>query len=221
MAEKNSAKNTHEKHRERMRDRFAESGFENYRPHEVLEQVLFECLPRVNTNPIGHALIDRFGSLMNVLDASPKELCEIKGIGKRSAEYIASIKPTVGEMIGMQYREMGSMTHEMTTFVIDWFMRKESGVIGLIVCDADGSFVGYRELTFAPREGADLDCESLGGQISSLVGKGKYIVAFNEADRVPRSTVYRLLDCTAALGAVMSDAFIVSGVKLESVLFNK
>ena len=51
----------HSGHRERLRARYAESGFEGFAPHEVLELLLTFAIPRVNVNPLAHRLLERFG----------------------------------------------------------------------------------------------------------------------------------------------------------------
>ncbi len=63
--------------------------------HELLEIFLFECLPRVDTNPIAHRLLDTFGSFSGVLNASVKELCLVDGIGISTARHIV----VSGEML--------------------------------------------------------------------------------------------------------------------------
>ena len=54
-------------------------------PHKVLEMLLFYSIPRIDTNEIAHKLLDHFGSLANVLDATPEELKKVQGIGDNSA----------------------------------------------------------------------------------------------------------------------------------------
>ena len=77
--------NYHDKHRSRMRNRFAQFGFEGMEEHEVLEMLLYSAHTRKNTNEIAHALIAKFGSLSQVLDASPEELMSVPGVGEVSA----------------------------------------------------------------------------------------------------------------------------------------
>ena len=43
-------KSIHSGHRQRMRERFSVRGFLGYQPHEVLEQFLFDIIPRGDTN---------------------------------------------------------------------------------------------------------------------------------------------------------------------------
>lgn len=70
-------------HRERMRSKFAKSlNFSSFEEHEILEMLLFYCYPRGDTNQTAHKLINRFGSLSGVLEASYEELTESRIIVK-------------------------------------------------------------------------------------------------------------------------------------------
>ncbi|MBR2019472.1 MAG: DNA repair protein RadC [Clostridia bacterium] len=79
------AKNTHKGHRERMLERIEKHGWESLSEHEILEVALFFSIPRINTNEIAHALIEKFGSLKGVLDADEKALMAVRGIGPKTA----------------------------------------------------------------------------------------------------------------------------------------
>jgi len=82
----------HKNHRERLRKRYETSGLDDFEDHMILELLLFDAIPRVDTNPIGHRLLDRFGTLDGVFSASEEELCEVKGIGKASARMLKNVK---------------------------------------------------------------------------------------------------------------------------------
>jgi len=81
-------KSVHGGHRERMRDKFLKYGFEVFSEVEVLEYLLYYCLPQKNTNEIAHKLIDNFGSLKGVLNAEYFDLMEVAGIKEYSAAFI-------------------------------------------------------------------------------------------------------------------------------------
>lgn len=81
-------KHKHYGHRERMRTRFQKSGLEGFQPHEILELLLFYALPRVDTNPIAHDLIDTFHSLSGVMDADIQDLKHVKGISENAAVFL-------------------------------------------------------------------------------------------------------------------------------------
>lgn len=75
----------HDGHRERMRQRLEQQGDDGFHDHELLEMLLSCALPRVNTNPIAHELLNTFGSLTGVLDAPMAELQKVPGIGPNAA----------------------------------------------------------------------------------------------------------------------------------------
>ena len=86
-------KNPHAGHRSRMLRRLLKKGADAVTPVECLEILLFETLPRQNTNPAAHGLADRLGSLGAVLRASKKELRKTDGIGPASADLLSSVLP--------------------------------------------------------------------------------------------------------------------------------
>lgn len=75
----------HEKHRQRMKERFLRSGGDGFAPHELLEMILYYSNPRGNTNPTAHELLERFGSIKGVLEAPVDELIEVNGVGMHTA----------------------------------------------------------------------------------------------------------------------------------------
>lgn len=81
----------HTGHRERLRKRFLEEGLDNFEDHQVLELLLFQVIPRGDTNPIAHRLINRYGSLSAVLEADPKDIALVEGVGERTAVFLSMI----------------------------------------------------------------------------------------------------------------------------------
>lgn len=75
------SENLHAQHRQRVKKEFLAHGFsKDTPPHKVLELLLFFCLPRNDTNPLAHELLNRFGSVAGVLDAPVSELITFKGL---------------------------------------------------------------------------------------------------------------------------------------------
>jgi DNA repair protein RadC len=95
--EKVNENGIHDGHRDRMRERFRKNGFESMHPHEMLEMLLFYSVPRRDTNELAHRLIDTFGSLSGVFEASEEQLTSVKGITPSSATLIKMILPFARE----------------------------------------------------------------------------------------------------------------------------
>lgn len=78
-------KETSKGHRARVKERFLKSGLEGFAPHEVLELLLFYCIPYKDTKQIAHELINRFGSVGGVLSADISELTRVSFITENTA----------------------------------------------------------------------------------------------------------------------------------------
>lgn len=75
----------HDGHRQRRRRQFAEHGAQSMADHELLELLLFYAIPRRDTNETAHLLLQHFGSLERVLNASVDELRQVRGMGENAA----------------------------------------------------------------------------------------------------------------------------------------
>ncbi len=69
-------------HRERLRRRFREAGADALPDYELLELILFRAAPRRDTKPLAKALIARFGTFAEAVNAPEELLCEVPGIGE-------------------------------------------------------------------------------------------------------------------------------------------
>jgi len=68
-------------HRDRLRKRFREGGDDALPDYELLELILFRALPRRDTKPLAKALIEKFGSYPEVINAPDERLREVEGAG--------------------------------------------------------------------------------------------------------------------------------------------
>lgn len=77
----------HKGHRQRLMEKIGKAPDQFY-DHEILEALLFCVLPRVDTNPLAHRLLQRFGDIKNVLNAEETALCSVEGVGKQVANFL-------------------------------------------------------------------------------------------------------------------------------------
>lgn len=85
-------------HRERMRQRFRQNGLKGFAPHEVLELLLFYAIPQRDVNPLAHRLVEHFGSLHGVMNASVEELMQVEGVGECAATLLNLVSQTGKEL---------------------------------------------------------------------------------------------------------------------------
>ena len=75
----------HDGHRARMKLQMMEHGLDTMNDHEVLELLLYYAIPRRDTNELAHRLLEHFGSLAGVFEASPRDLQSVPGVGQHAA----------------------------------------------------------------------------------------------------------------------------------------
>lgn len=140
----------HEGHRKRLCARLEDEGNLLY-DHEVLEILLFNACPRVNTNPIAHSLLERFQTLPAVLSADVEELKAVPGVGEQTAYFLKTV--------GLCYKRMGNaqdVAHlnnfaECKTFVSLRFRGKREEFIEIYLTDKNGKVNGVLSFTSSDR----------------------------------------------------------------------
>jgi len=95
----------HEGHRERLKDRFLSEGIDSFNQHQVLEMLLFFTIPRKDTNPLAHELMERYGSLSGVLEADPSDLAKVPGIGRNTAMLLSFIPSLCRRYMNDKWRD--------------------------------------------------------------------------------------------------------------------
>ncbi len=92
MGHENIRPNKGNGHRKRLRDKFLGSGLTGFHDYEVVELLLTLATPRKDCKDAAKAAMRQFKTLQGVLEASPKALCEVPGIGPKNLFGIKLIK---------------------------------------------------------------------------------------------------------------------------------
>lgn len=79
-------------HRQRLRARFVKSGLDGFADYEVVELLLTLAIPRSDVKQPAKALIARFGTLREILDAPLEDLRSVAGIGSVTPVALQIIK---------------------------------------------------------------------------------------------------------------------------------
>ncbi|MBO4265315.1 MAG: DNA repair protein RadC [Clostridia bacterium] len=85
-------KGIHTDHRKRMRGKVVSGNEKTLDAHNLLELLLFYSIPRRDTNPLAHELIDKYGTLSGVFDADYQSLCKTDGVSESTAVLIKAIR---------------------------------------------------------------------------------------------------------------------------------
>ena len=116
-----------EGHRGRLKQRFLSDGLDRFNEINALELLLFYAIPREDTNPIAHRLLDRFGSFSAVLDADYNDLLEVQGVSDHTATYLKMLPEAA------RYYESSKMGQKIElstlTDIGEFLIRKYVGVL--------------------------------------------------------------------------------------------
>ena len=138
----------HEGHRARVKQRFREEGLDHFTDIQALELLLFYAVPRADTNPIAHRLLEHFGSLSQVLEASVEELCKVQGVGENGALLLTLI-PQMGRfyMVDRSSRITVLPTLEQCAeYLVPRFFGRKVETVFLLCLDAKCKLLCCKEL---------------------------------------------------------------------------
>ncbi len=79
-------------HRQRLREKFMDSGLAGFHDYEVIELLLTLATPRKDCKDAAKAALEKFKTLHQVFEAPVKDLCAVEGIGPKNAFGLKLIK---------------------------------------------------------------------------------------------------------------------------------
>lgn len=167
----------HAGHRSRVKTEFLARGLEGWPDHRVLELLLFYAIPQGDVNDLAHALIDRFGSLAGVLDASADELKKVPGVGEHTAVLLRLI-PAIG---GRYVEDRGSMgrivrtTDEAATVLRPCFEGARNEMVYILCLDGKGKLLGVRKVSEGSIFASDINIRRIAEEAMGLRAAAIYL----------------------------------------------
>ena len=214
---KDNKNNLHAGHRERVREKFVKSGLDGFADHEILELLLFYANPRGDTNPIAHELINRFGSVSAVLEASYDDLVTVKGIGDAAATLI-NLMPQLFRRYSQDKADAVRNISDMKS-AADYLVPRFYGFaierVGVLCLDAQGRIKNFVFASEGSLNLAHIDPRRI-AQIALQNNAESIILAHNHPDglAVPsRSDIETTKSLINALGLInirVADHLIIS-----------
>lgn len=206
----------HKEHRQRVKNRFLKEGLDNFDELHVLELLLFYCIPRKDTNPIAHHLLDHFGSLSKVLQASPNELKKVEGVSDGVATFLSLITQA-----GRYYQVKNAETNDVLEtleacgkYLLPHFFGRDKETVFLLCLDAKRKVLCCRKIGEGSVNSANVPIRrvveiALGANASTVVLAHNHPsgLAVPSADDV--QTTYKVAAALEAVDIVLADHVIV------------
>ena len=128
----------HDGHRQRLKERFRKEGLDGFTEIQALELLLFYALPRQDTNPIAHRLLERFGTFADVLDAPIEKLTKVEGVGEHAAIFLKSVQALSRyyDLSKIRQERCLQTIDECGKYLIPFFKNRRNETIFLLSLDA-------------------------------------------------------------------------------------
>lgn len=137
-------------HRQRLRERFLNAGLQGFHDYEVIELLLTLGTPRRDCKQAAKDALKKFGSLNAVLEADPKELQAINGIGPNN---VFGLKLT--QTVARRYladRIIGQDIITSSDEVLDYLKHnlrdKTQEIFSVIYLNGRNEIIGMEELFY-------------------------------------------------------------------------
>ena len=208
----------HDGHREKMRSRFLSGGLEQFADHEALELLLYYAILRRDTNPIAHALMDRYGSLSAVLAAPVEDLQKVEGVGENAAILLKLVPRLCAKarLADADRQELVLNTASRAgAYLLERFYGERNEVIYQLCLDRKGKLLACKKLGEGSIASAALDVRKL-VENAILHSAGSVVLAHNHPSGIASPSVedYAATDRARAaletIGVALADHIIVA-----------
>ena len=207
----------HDGHREKMRQRFLMIGLDAFADHEALALLLYYAIPRRDTNPIAHALMERYGPLSAVLAAPVEDLKKVEGVGE-SAAILLKLAPQLyrkAKMSDAEQETILSSVERVGAYLLERFAGEKNEVVYQLCLDRKGKLLVCKKLGEGGVTSADLDIRRL-VENALLTGASAVVLAHNHPSGVALpsrdddAATDRAKTALAVVGVALTDHIIVA-----------
>ncbi len=175
----------HEGHRKRLKARLKEEGLEHFSEINILELLLFYSIPRRDTNPIAHALLDKYDNLANVLEAEFDDLLNVDGITENSASLITMLVPLYRRYMSIK-SQPGRIIEDLADaaeYLTHTYLGEKNEVVKLMAMDSKGKLIGTYRLFEGNFNSVDINMRRLVETVI-LSKASSVILAHNHPDGI-------------------------------------
>ena len=200
-----------------MRRRFLKGGLESFADHEALELLLYYAIPRRDTNPVAHALMERYGSLSAVLAAPVEDLKQVAGIGESAAILLKLPLQICGKakMADVEQETVLSSVERVGAYLLDRFAGESNEVIYQLCLDRKGKLLACKRIGEGGVSDAEMNLRRM-VENAVLTKASGVILAHNHPGGLPLpseedvATTKSIRDALMPMGILLMDHIIVS-----------
>lgn len=214
----------HDGHRDRLKSRFAEHGLESFNDINALELLLFYAIPRKDTNVMAHDLVDRFGSLSGVFDASLRELTDVPGIGENTALLIKLVPQMMKKCQLSKVNDIRVFrsSNDLGRFLVPRFMDELDELALLLCLDSRKSLICCRVLNRGVVNAVDITVRrlvelALKNKAASLVLAHNHPEGIALPSREDEAFTRKAGEALRLMGMELVDHIIVAGDRYFSM----
>ncbi|MBO5952931.1 MAG: DNA repair protein RadC [Oscillospiraceae bacterium] len=208
---------TDEGHRQRLKNRFLAEGLDSFEEVHALELLLFYAVPRKDTKPLARALLDHFGSLAPVLEATAEELEMVPGVGRNIATFL-TLTTAMGRYYQTKRTELPTIldsTEACGQYLLDHYYGRRNETVFLLCLDAKGKLLCCRKMAEGDVNSANVPVRRV-VEIALAVNASAVLLAHNHPSgiAVPSKedvlTTEYVARALAAMDILLTDHIVVA-----------
>ena len=172
--------NIHKGHREKVKQRYYETGLNSMPDHNILELLLFFGIPQKDTNPIAHALIEKFGSFSGVLEAGRTDLLSVKGMTESAACLLTLFLPVYKRYINDLHkkRRKFSDAKEIADYLRPHYLDTNNERVYALCLDSQDRLIACRVMSDGDIDSSTFDIRKLASIVLEVKAK-KVVLSHN------------------------------------------
>lgn len=209
-----------------MRKKFFSSPPDSFPDHELLEMFLYGVFRQKDTNEISHALLERFGSLKGVFNASEAELKSVPMVGEQCALIIRLVPEIMRRYFSEgTEREKFDSVEKVGAFFTAKYIGMNVEAVHVLLLDNSFKFIDSKMIYEGSVNSARFDLNKIYRYAFSK-NVSNVIVAHNHPGGVAipsgddKMTTYNLITGLGNLGINLIEHFIIAGERYMPIMRN-
>ena len=177
--------NPHKGHRARAKEEFIARGLSGMADHRALELLLFYAIPQGDVNLLAHRLIQTFGSLSGVFNATIDQLITVNGVGEHTACLIKLIT-ALGARYQADRSQLGDIlmtTEQIGEYLSPEFFGQRNEVAVILCMDAKRKVLQCRQLSEGSADSTTLNLRKM-MEITLACNASQVVLAHNHISNI-------------------------------------